>query len=205
MEMKFRDENTLELRKELSVLDELAISVFSIIGKYVKYAIVSGYVSILFGRSRVSDDIDAFVEKMDFPTFNKIFQDLEKAGFWFVNSSDRKELYDMLAHKMAVRIAMREKAVPNIEIKFPSEELDSLTLDNSLSVILNGKKLHTSKIEQQIAYKFYLGTDKDIEDAVYLHKIFEKNLNKKMLIFYGNSLRVTKKMEKLGVTDGQKK
>ena len=102
----------------------------TIIGKHANYVIISGYVAILFGRSRVSDDIDVFVEELDDKKFASLCGDLEKAGFWLVNSSAKAELFKMLEDGLAIRIAEHGKAVPNIEIKFPEEELDYFTLQN---------------------------------------------------------------------------
>ncbi len=33
-------------------------------------------------------------------------------------------------------------------------------------------------VSGQIAFKLYLGSDKDIEDAIYLYEIFHENLNR---------------------------
>ncbi|MBI4171109.1 MAG: hypothetical protein HY514_05395 [Candidatus Aenigmarchaeota archaeon] len=202
MEINFIAENTIELNKELSILDKLALSAFPIVEKHAKYVIMSGYVAILFGRSRVSEDIDAFIERISYEKFCQISGELQKAGFWFVNSSDDKELFSMLEDDIAIRIAEHGKAIPNIEIKFPSEDLDFYTLDNPFAVFVNGKTLLVSKIEQQIAYKFHLGTEKDMEDAVYLYEIFKEQLNIDMLREYGNKLNVLTAMKKEGVLHG---
>ena len=122
------DKNTVELHKELSMLDKLAISVFPIIEKYANYVVISGYVSILFGRTRVSEDIDAFIGKISYDKFTELSESLQEAGFWFVKSSDTKELYSMLEDGLAIRIAEHGMPFPNAEIKFPSDEADFETM-----------------------------------------------------------------------------
>ncbi len=201
MEIKHRGK-TIEIDKELSVLDELALAVFPIIKRYSRYVIVSSYVSIIFGRSRVSDDIDAIIDPLDRNKFSKLSLELEKKGFWFVNSSDSNVIFKMLNEKTSVRIAKKGNALPNIEIKYAHDSLDKSSLGKAINVRLNATELKISAIEQQIAYKFYLGTERDIEDAIYLFKIFEGNLDKKMLMLYGKELKVARKMIKFGVIDG---
>lgn len=36
-----------------------------------RYVLISGYVSILFGRNRSSEDIDMIVEKLDYEKFKE--------------------------------------------------------------------------------------------------------------------------------------
>ena len=58
MKLKF-SKKKIEFRKELNDLDKFVIDFTSILNKLkIKYVIVSGYVAILFGRSRSSEDID---------------------------------------------------------------------------------------------------------------------------------------------------
>ena len=41
--------------------------------------------------------------------------------------------------------------------------------------------IRISPIELQLAYKLYLGSDKDYEDAAHLYTIFRENINKEEL------------------------
>ena len=56
--MKFISNSIIELDRELSDLDKFTLNFVRILSKYAKYVVVSGYVSILFGRARSSEDID---------------------------------------------------------------------------------------------------------------------------------------------------
>jgi hypothetical protein len=49
--MKFIDRHRLEINRELSDLDRFALKFITILEKHTTYVIVSGYVSILLGRS----------------------------------------------------------------------------------------------------------------------------------------------------------
>jgi len=58
------------LDRNLSELDKLVIEFTNFFERYsINYVIVSGYVSILFGRARSTEDIDILVEKLDFNKF----------------------------------------------------------------------------------------------------------------------------------------
>jgi len=41
--------------------------------------------------------------------------------------------------------------------------------------------VYVPPIELQIAYKLYLGSEKDVEDALYLWEVFREHLNPKLL------------------------
>lgn len=64
--------------KELSELVKFVKEFIKIVERYFKYVIISGYVAILFGRNRSSEDVDIFIEKTDFDTFNQFWKDTQK-------------------------------------------------------------------------------------------------------------------------------
>ena len=70
--MKFVNRNLIEIDRELSDLDTFTIDFVKILKKYTKYVLVSGYVSILLGRSRSSEDVDIIIQKIDFSTFQNL-------------------------------------------------------------------------------------------------------------------------------------
>ena len=64
--MKFLDKNTIQLDKELNELDNITIDFTSVLNKSkIEYTIISGYVAVVFGRNRASEDIDIFIEKIN--------------------------------------------------------------------------------------------------------------------------------------------
>ena len=133
---------------------------------------MSGYVAILFGRNRSSEDVDMFIEKIDFKKFKVIWNELTK-NFSCVNTDDVEEaFYTYLKEVNQIRFSRKNQYVPNFEIKFPKRDIDHYILKNRILIELNKHIFFIANIEEQIAYKLYLGSEKDIEDAVYLHEIF---------------------------------
>jgi len=59
------DETILTDGKVVTALDRFVASVMEIIERYTRDVIVSGYVAILFGMARGTEDIDLFVDYMD--------------------------------------------------------------------------------------------------------------------------------------------
>jgi hypothetical protein len=71
--------------KVVTALDRFVASVTEIIKRYTDYVIVSGYVAILFGRARGTEDIDLFIDYMDKDMFRSFFEEILARGFYFVN------------------------------------------------------------------------------------------------------------------------
>ncbi len=66
MEFEF-SENRVKFGRELSNLDRRVIKFAGILDRLeIEYVIVSGYIAILFGRSRNTENVDLFVEEMRF-------------------------------------------------------------------------------------------------------------------------------------------
>ena len=167
--------------KTLSELDTFVLDFLSVLKAYTDYVIVSGYVTILFGRARGTEDIDIIIEKMDRGMFERFFNDLTERNYWFLNSDDQNDLFNMLNENLAVRIAKIDEIIPNIELKFVKDYFDNFSLKNSLKVMIDDHEMKISPIELQIPYKLYLSGDKDIEDAIYLYEIFKETIDRKTL------------------------
>ena len=167
--------------KTLSELDIFVIDFLNVLKAYTNYVIVSGYVAILFGRARGTEDIDIIIEKMDKRTFKSFFDDLTEKNYWFLNSGDQNDLFGMLNENLAIRIAKVDEIIPNIELKFAKDYFDNFSLKNSLKVEIDNHEMNISPMELQIAYKLYLSGDKDVEDAIYLYEIFKEIMDRKTL------------------------
>ena len=167
--------------KTLSELDIFVLDFLSVLKTYTNYVIVSGYVTILFGRARGTEDIDIIIEKIDRGMFERFFSDLTERNYWFLNSDDQNDLFNMLNENLAVRIAKSGEIIPNIELKFVKDYFDNFSLRNSLKVMMGDHEMKISPIELQIPYKLYLSGDKDIEDAIYLYEIFKETVDRKTL------------------------
>ena len=147
----------INLDRNLSSLDELVLKFIRIIEKHSDYVIISGYVSILLGRSRATEDVDLFIENISFEKFVDLYEELKKNGFWCLNAEKAEEIYSFLKDGMAVRFSVENKPIPNFEVKFPKREIDKETFNDSVLVSLSKAKakLKISSLERQIAFNRY--------------------------------------------------
>jgi len=180
--MRFINDQEIQLDKIINELDQLALDVVEIIRNYSEYVIVGGYVSILLGRSRMSEDIDILIPSVSKERFTEIFEDLVSHNFWCLNSGSVDDCYRLLIDEYAIRITRSDWVIPNIELRFISDELDNLTFETRMKVRLPKESLMVSRPEIQISYKRnVLGSDKDIEDAIHLEEIFKGRLDINLL------------------------
>ena len=199
MEFEF-DSKNLKFDKVLSELDKLVLDFVSLLTlSKIKYVLVSGYVAILLGRTRTTEDIDLFIEKVDMWPFTEFFNSLEKHNYWVINSDSCEDAFDMLNSALSIRIAKKGDAVPNFEVKFAKKDIDFLSLNNPLKVTLNNHKLLMSPLEIQIPFKIYLGSEKDIEDATHIYELFKEKLDKKLMENIANKLKVKEMMIEYGM------
>ena len=196
------EKKEIRSNKILNELDKFMIDFANILEKHTSYVIVSGYVSILLGRSRASEDIDLLIPEINLNNFIKMFEDLLLNGYECANTSNSKEAFDMF-HEHAIRF-YKKIPVPNIEFKLITNNIQKIAFDDRIKVILKDKILYISPLELQIAYKLHLiapgnfdevSSDKDFEDAKHLYELFKDKLNKDKLLCYVNLLKVGDKFE----------
>ena len=72
--------------KVLNELDKFTIEFISILEKYTPYVIVSGYVSILLGRSRASEDVDLLIPLMSFDKFSFLINSGAKNSIFIIEN-----------------------------------------------------------------------------------------------------------------------
>ncbi|MDP2672214.1 MAG: hypothetical protein Q8O84_00180, partial [Nanoarchaeota archaeon] len=82
--------------RELSELDKFVFDFINIIEGHAEYVIVSGYVSILLGRSRATEDVDLLVQKMSKDEFYILWENLKEKNFECINTSKPEEAFEML-------------------------------------------------------------------------------------------------------------
>ncbi len=198
MEFEFK-KNKITFNRELSNLDKLVLKFVKILDKEkIEYAIISGYIAILFGRSRGTEDVDLFIEEMPYPRFEKLWNSLNASGFECIHVATPKEAYEyFLKDKTSIRFAEKGEFIPNFELKFPQTKYNKYSMKHKIKVLLNGEELNTSEIELQIAFKLNLGSDKDFEDARHLYKVFKEFLNIELLKKQINELNVEKEAEQI--------
>lgn len=177
MKLIYEDNKIIMEDKEITDLDKFVLNFKSLLEKYAEYVIVSGYVIILFGRSRLTEDIDIIVRHTDKNTTTSLYNALIKGGYDLLNAGGPDDMYEMLEEGLGIRIVKKDMVIPNIDFKFVKDRFGRYSIDNRLEVIMGENHLYISPIELQIPYKLYLGSDKDIEDAIYLWKIFKENID----------------------------
>lgn len=188
---------TIRIDKEINELDKLVSKFIKILEKYTDYVIISGYVSILLGRSRSTEDVDIFIKPIDKEKFSKLYKNLKKAGFWCLNAEDVNEVYDYLSRGSAVRFAEKQKVIPNFEVKPVKKFLDAESFVDRIIVKTKISEIKISSLERQIAFKrYYLRTDKDIEDAKHIETIFKEKINASLIEKYKKSIESYEENEK---------
>ena len=192
MELKYTKVTIHLDDKVIKKLDKFVFDFIDILSKHCNYVIISGYVPILFGRTRGTEYIDIFIEYINKKTFVEFFNKLVENNYYFLNPEDENGLYEMLTEKLGIRATKKDTIIPNIEMKFIKDDIDNFTLNNHVKIIKNNKfNIFISPIEIEIPYKIYLGSEKDIEDALYLWNIFLDHLDKRLMNRFMKELKVS--------------
>ena len=190
MEINF-SKSEIKFEKELSSLDKFVIDFTSILNRLsIKYVLVSGYVSILFGRNRSSEDIDMFIERLDFKRFQLLWNELNNVFECIITTNVNEAYNEYLTKHYALRFSKKSRFIPNIEVKFPKIDMDKWALDNRKMVVFNNHIVFISSLELQISFKLYLGSEKDIEDARFLYNLFKENLDMPLLKEFNQKLKI---------------
>ncbi len=184
-----RDGDTIYLKgKILNELDRRVLDFVNVIP--CRYVIISGYVAILFGRSRTTEDIDLFLDIKSGSDFSDFYKAVTKIGFKPFNARDEEEAYELVNEDIPVRFIFNDELYPNFEIKLPKDNVDKESLRKRVEVVLDNGKLYVSPLELQIGYKMYLGSDKDIDDARHLYLMLKEQLDMKELKYIVRSVKV---------------
>jgi len=177
MDITYSGREIIIREKHLTLLDRFVLDFIRVLEPHTPYVIVSGYVAILFGRSRGTEDVDILIPRLEKEQFSLLHDALLSGGYEFLNAEEAGGLYDMLTGRMGIRVAEKNQFIPNIELKFFKDEIDRLVFRDRMEIHFENEKLFISPVEIQIAYKIYLGSPKDIEDALFLWEIFRNNLD----------------------------
>ncbi|QKY15615.1 hypothetical protein [Halorubrum sp. CBA1229] len=189
-------DDTLTVSRELSALDKDVLEFTRILDACdVNYVIVSGYVAILTGRSRSTEDIDVILESLSKTETEQLVTELKNRGYWGM-AMPLDEMYSMLSEGSRIRIAEDGEMYPNFETWFVSNDVEREALSNPLTVTFDEGDIEISPLELQIAYKLRLAqasdslNGKDFEDALHLYLTFEERFNTEQLEAYVNELGV---------------
>ncbi len=187
--MNFIDKKNIEIDRELSDLDKFTIDFINILKKHTNYVIISGYVAILLGRARASEDVDILIPRIDFPDFKNLYNELKKNDFYCLNAEEEKTIYSYFQDNLAVRFAKNDTIIPNVEIKWEKKEFDKISLENTINVKIKNQKIVISILELQIAFKeVVLKSPKDLEDAAHIREVAKGYLDNKLIQKYKEKL-----------------
>lgn len=191
----FRD-GDLVVEREPNELDRLAIAFTEILDELgIRHVYVAGYVAVLTGRTRATQDVDVLLEPLDEAEVDRLVDVLEEEGMWGP-AMPLDDLYEM-AHEANIWIAPEGQVIPHIEAKFVQDELDYAALENPLTARIDDASVPVGPLELEIAYKLYLGSEKDFEDALHLWSLFEETLSKAELKHWVAKLGVESAYERL--------
>lgn len=80
--IELRD-GTLVVDREPNDLDELAIRFSTLLDEIgIKQVFINGYVAILAGRARATEDIDVLLERTTTDTIDRLVERLREDGLW---------------------------------------------------------------------------------------------------------------------------
>ncbi|MFP9193854.1 hypothetical protein ACLI4Q_19785 [Natrialbaceae archaeon A-CW1-1] len=183
-------DDTLTVSRELSQLDKDVLEFTQILNDCdVDYVIVSGYVAILTGRSRSTEDIDVILESLSETETEQLVTELKNRGYWGM-AMPLDDMFSMLNEGSRIRIAEEGEMFPNFETCFVSNPVEREALSNPLTVKFDEDQIYISPLELQIAYKLQLAqaagsfSGKDFEDALHLYLTFEERFNTEQLEEY---------------------
>ena len=163
-----------------TILDKFTEDFTRIAEKHTRYAIVGGFIAIVHGRSRGTEDIDMIIEKLPKDRFILLHNDLANNNFECIQSENPETIYEYLENKDSVRYIKKGQFVPEMEIKFAKDLLDQHVLNTRIKIPETKLDVYFANIEATIAFKEeLLGSDKDMEDAKHLRILYKNNLKEK--------------------------
>lgn len=188
---------TLVVGREPNRLDELAVAFSEILDQFdIEHVYIAGYVSILAGRARSTEDVDVLIGRVDEGTADELAETLAEEGFWGP-AMPLSSLFEMLDNGDNIWVAPDDQITPHLEVKFAPDEFDRAFLENAITARIGDEAIPIGPFELQIAYKLHLGAQKDIEDAVHFYTLFEESLSVPRLEEWVTRLDVEAEYERL--------
>lgn len=146
--------------------------------------------AILFGRTRSTEAVDLLIPVCDISTFLRLHDGFIERGYEFLNEEDGYGLHSILISGSGIRLSENDAFIPNIEIKFTRNESDAYSFNNRIPLIMNERTFWIGPLEMQIAYKFWLGSEEYIKDAIYIREISRDFINEDLLRDFCSSFGV---------------
>jgi hypothetical protein len=192
MDLEFK-ENELILSKEPSIIDNLVFDFSDILTKNnIRHVLFSDYISILFGKDGMNEEIDILIQNISFEKFLKLWLAIENT-YECKNTNDPIDAYNaFLKNHHVLRFAKKLNLVPDFKIKIVKDEIDRCTLKYRKKIILGERNLFISPLEMQISYNLFQGSEKNIDDARFLYKLSKEKLNMILMDRFLNELNIPK-------------
>lgn len=190
-------DGVLVVEREPNHLDELALGFSAVLNDLdIQHVFVAGYVAILTGRARSTEDIDVIVEPLSASEISVLVERLRERSYWGP-AMPLDSMHENLEAGTNIWVAPEGEMTPHLEVKFPTDEFDRASLENAIEARIGGETLPVGPLELQVAYKLYLGGEKDLEDAAHLYTLFGESLSTTRLETWAERLSVTDRYERL--------
>jgi hypothetical protein len=169
----------MEKIDDRTILEKFTQDFIRVLEKHAKYIIVSGFVAILHGRSRGTEDIDIVIESLPPEKFAILHEGLIKTGFECLQCPSSKEIYKYLKDNTSVRYVKKGTYLPQMELKFARDSIDDYQIKTRRKLPLTGTDFFFPSVESAIAFKEeLLKSKKDMKDARHLRLIYGEKLDK---------------------------
>lgn len=187
----------LVVERAPNALDDLAIDFSTVLAERgVDHVFVAGYIAILTGRPRATDDVVVLIEPLSEGEIDDLVTAMRESGFWGP-AMPLDAMYENLDAGTNIWVAPDDQVTPHVEVKFVDDEFDVASLENAITAHVGGASIPVGPLELQIAYKLYLGGQKDLEDAAHLYVLFGESLRQSTLEQWVERLGVTDQYERL--------
>jgi len=187
----------LVVGREPNRLDDLAIGFSSLLDELgVGHVFVAGYVAILACRARSTEDINVIVEPLSAAETSTLVERLRERNYWGP-AMPLDSMYENLEAGTNIWVAPDGEMTPHLEVKFPTDEFDRASLSNAIDARIGDETVPIGPLELGIAYKLYLGGQKDFEDAAHLYTLFGESLSTAELETWAERLSVTDRYDRL--------
>jgi hypothetical protein len=194
--VELRD-GTLIVERSPNELDDLALAFSEVLTRLeIDHVFIAGYVAILTGRARATEDIDVLIEEVPASKLDQLVEVLTDAGYWGP-AMPLASMHENLTAGTNIWVAPDGQLTPHLEVKFPTDEFDTASLANAIDARIDGRQLPVGPLELQIAYKLYLGDRTDLEDAAHLYGLFHESLSTARLESWVDTLAVEKEYARL--------
>ncbi len=185
----------LIIDRDPNELDDLAIRFTTILDDLgIEHVYVSGYIAVLTGRSRATEDIDVLLDRIDESTIDRLAARLTDDGLWGP-AMPLERMSEMLDD--SIWVALDGEIVPHLEVKFVTDRFDRAALADRLVAEIGKAELPIGPLELQIAYKLWMGSQTDFEDALHLFTLFEETLSTAELERWVETLEVEEAYDRL--------